>query len=313
MTDQGPSLSAPYAHSARTYLDSKLGWPIPSAYPFEKMPPLKGWTGKRGGIPDLSRIDEWRSTYPNSNILLRLHPHVLGIDVDAYGKKKGATTLQRVTTMHGSLPPTYKSSARGPGVAGIYFFLLGGHYMDEQKLHGDFGANSDIEIIRFSHRYAVVYPSWHKGAEARYQWYYGQDEVGPPAIDDLAALPKSWFTHMTQRCQCFEEMRREQRAQLKRYQERPLSTQGGELAKLDFERGIQTLAAMPEGGRNNYLSKLAGRTLLFDVMLNGVLTDEFVTSKLWLAADTCGLDTTETQRTIESAVEWAAKIAEENE
>ena len=122
MSAEGPPLTDPYAHSAQTYLRSGVGWPVPSQYPFEKMPPLAGWTGKRGGQPDLHQVNEWVLEYPNSNVLLRVHPLVIGIDVDAYNEKQGGTTFHKVIHTHGALPPTYKSSARGSGTAGLDFF-----------------------------------------------------------------------------------------------------------------------------------------------------------------------------------------------
>lgn len=302
----------PYATSANAYLNSGVGHPIPSAFPFEKMPPLKGWTGKKGGVPSPDQVDEWRAQYPMSNILLRVMPNVVGIDVDAYGKKQGKDTLHRVSKRHGALPLTYKSSARGRGPAGIYFFRLHSD-MDESKLKGDFGPHSDIEVVRFSHRYAVVAPSWHQGAGAEYAWWIGDIPTGIPSFVDLPFLPQQWYGHMIQQCSCFEQQRAERRAQIQRYKNRTNSSADTELAEMDFERGINRLASLPEGGRNNELSKLAGRTLFFDVFVNGALDLEFVLDRLHLAADTCGLDETETERTIESAHQWATDMAAKDE
>lgn len=298
----------PYEYAAHQYMTSGLGWPIPSLMPFEKMPPLKGWTGKQGKRPDLEQIDQWAEYYPNSNVLLRLNPSVVGIDVDAYDEKMGGDTLRRVTNEHGRLPVTYKSSARGPGAAGIYFYRLRlNSTMDDRKLKGDFGPGSDIEVIRYSHRYAVVSPSWHQGAAAEYQWYDPNGNVVDfiPQRTDIPFLPIKWYHHMAQTCRCFEEQRAHQRMQIQRYKNRPMNEQGRALAEMDFERGIKDLALTPEGGRNNGLSKLAGRTLLFDVFVNSVLDLQYVIDQLCLAAATNGLDETEAMRTIESALEWA--------
>ncbi len=310
MSEQEIPLSFPYAHSAMTYAASGLGWPIPSQFPFEKHPPLSGWTGKNGGEPDNLRIEGWRVRYQRSNVLLRLGHNVIGIDVDAYGEKRGGASFAAIQSKHGELPPTYKSSARGNSVSGIYFFRLK-PYMDERKAKGDFGPGSDIEVVRYSHRYTVVYPSWHQGAEARYMWYRPDGSVTeqPPVLPSLPYLPDGWWDHVTQKCSCFERQREERRRQIARYKNRPSTGQGAELAKIDFEHGINELARMPEGGRNNYLSKLAGRTFLFDVFLNGVLDLDWVEDRLWVASETCGLDEQETKRTIESALAWATDIA----
>jgi len=86
----------PYATQALAYLSSGLGWPIPSAFPFEKHPPLAGWTGRNGKRPTNYQVEGWADQYPNSNILLRMAPNVIGIDVDSYADKHGGETLSGI-------------------------------------------------------------------------------------------------------------------------------------------------------------------------------------------------------------------------
>ena len=301
-------LNRPYEFGALAYMEAGIGWPIPSCRPLSKQPPLKGWTGKAGGIPTLEQVEEWRVTYPDSSILLRLRPDVVGIDVDAYGDKRGGVAVAAAEEIHGPLPATWRSSARGDDntMAGIRFYRLTDD-MDQAKMKGDLGPGSDVEVIRFNHRFAVVYPSLNPSARARYQWYTPNDyrATGDDTLtfEALPFLPSSWYSHLTHECECFAEARRRRREQSKRYRNRPSGRAGFVAAADDFLAGLEELADMPEGSRNNYLSKLAGRTYLHDVLISEALKYEVVTDALVEAASKCGLDDTETERTIKSAEE----------
>ena len=61
------------------------------------------------------------------------------------------------------------------------------------------------------------------------------------------------------------------------------------------------------GSRNKTLSSIAGRFLLYDVVMNNILDLEEVTLSLMGAAHVAGLDEREAKRTIESAIEWAMR------
>ncbi len=308
------TLSSPYRSMALAYLDTGLGSPIPSAWPLEKRPPLEGWTGKAGKRPEASQVTLWQDSHPDSNILLRLDPDVVGIDVDGYGSKRGAETFIEVSSVHGALPPTWRSNARhDDAISGIRFLRLT-QDMEQSKSKGDFGPRSDIEIIRANHRFAAVYPSWHAGVRARYRWYgldgVMVDEWVLPSADDLPLLPTSWCSHLTQRCDCFARLRHEAKEQTKRYRGRLKGADGWIEATGDLLNGLDTLAEMPEGSRNTFLSKLAGRTYLYDVLGAMALRYEDVTGMLWEAARACELDDDEIARTLESADEWAGKVVE---
>ncbi len=198
-------------------------------------------------------------------------------------------------------------------MSGIWFFQIPPDALyTERDFKGDFGIDSNVEVIRASHRYAVVYPSWHPGAEATYYWY---DRVGmqmerPPDWNELEELPQSWDRHLMHRCECFEKERQALREQMSRYKGRPTGIQGTVLANLDFKTNVENLERMPMGGRNNYLSSVGGRTLLFDVLINNTLDSSGVMKALLDAATEAGLEEQEAMATIESAWRWALDIYE---
>ena len=294
-----------YASHALQYLDGAIGYPIPSAYPYEKFPPIIGWTGIEGATPDEGQVRKWMDSHPDSNILLRLNHDVVGIDVDNYADKRGGLTLEVVEGVHGELPETIRSSARHDDpISGIRFYKLR-DYMDEREFKGDFGPRTDIEVIRFSHRYAVVEPSWHSGVNATYRW-----DADLPTIGDLPYLPLRWYTHITQSCECFLVSRLIYKRQMKRYASRTSTPEDKEQARKDFKDNLITLADMPAGSRNNYLSGVAGRTFLFDVFLAGALDEGEVIDRLQEAAEGCGLDNHEANRTIKSAYDYALRESE---
>jgi hypothetical protein len=302
----------PFGNQALQYLESGLGYPIPSSYPLEKFPPLVGWTGKQGNTPSRDQVEAWLLSHSNSNILLRLAKNVIGIDVDDYDNKHGADTMRRAYRLHGPLPDAPFSSARGRGYSGIRYYSLD-NKQNERLLKGDFGPDSHVEIIRYSHRYAVVPPSWHQGAEARYEWHHANGGDHIPHVSDLSLLPQAWYGHLTQRCECFEELRRAQREQLSRYKRRPYNAQGKVLAQMDFDNNMSMLERMPQGGRNNYLSRVAGRTFLFDCLMNNVLDPDMVWTQLLEAALDAGLETNEITATLHSARAWAMTMNEGDE
>ena len=301
----------PFQDQALQYLASGLGYPIPSAYPFEKFPPLVGWTGKQGNIPSRTQVAEWGETHPMSNILLRLASNVIGIDVDDYDNKHGGTTMHNVSKAHGLLPDSPFSSARGRAQSGIRYYLLDAT-QNERNLKGDLGTDSHVEVIRYSHRYAVVPPSWHQGAEQRYEWHWDGMPASStmPYVSDLNHLPASWYEHLTQKCDCFAAKREEWRRQMTRYKGRPAGKQGIALAHLDLNKNLEVLGTMPMGGRNNYLSQVAGRTFLFDVLINNSLDQQVVWGSLVMAAKEAGLNEDEIRPTLASAFSWANSIYE---
>ena len=166
-----PDFLAPFMVGALDYVEGGIGSPIPSALPLSKRPPLAGWTGKYGKRPTQEQVEAWRRSHSDSNVLLRLNSDVVGIDVDGYNDKHGADTFMAVSGVHGLLPATWRSSARvNDAVSGIRLYRLT-EAMDATKSKGDFGASSDIEIIRAPHRFVVAHPSWHPTVGDVYRCY----------------------------------------------------------------------------------------------------------------------------------------------
>ena len=295
-------MSAPYATSALEYLEGGLGYPIPSAFPYEKFPPLAGWTGARGAIPTWEHVNGWRMNYSDSNVLLRMAPDVIGIDIDDYEGKHGLATFLSIEDAHGVMPFTHASSARD-FPSGIHFYRLR-QWMDTSKMRDP---GTHVEVIRFEHRYAVVPPSWHPDARARYRWSEGMT----PQKGDLAWLPMEWYIHLIRSCECFEEERSQRRYALRRFNNRRGGEAGVKQALADLKMAGDALSHTSEGTRNNMLSSIAGRVFLYDVVTNKVLQPHEVGDMLTEAAEKAGLDPTEVERTLESAWTWAKREGKE--
>lgn len=183
--------TGPYADTALLYRE--LGWmgvlPLP---PREKSPIPEGFTGRDGGWPTPTQIETWRVSRATGNVALRLPEDVIGVDVDAYGTKRGAETLDEVDRHVGPLPRTWISTARSDGVSGIRWFRV----PPGRRWRSDLGRDSGVEIIRHGHRFAVVWPSVHPETGTTYRWVCPTGAVSdrPPRRDELAELPDEWVT-----------------------------------------------------------------------------------------------------------------------
>lgn len=180
--------ATPFASHVQRYADA--GWPGVLPLPErEKTYPPTGFTGYGGTYPDVVQLDEWRRTRAKGNIALRMPPTVIGIDVDAYGDKRGRETFEALLEEHGPLPPTWVSTSRDDGISAIRFYRI----PEGVKL---IGSLPGIEIVQRHHRYAVVAPSIHpEGRE--YRWISPDGEEVPgevPYVEDLPDLPTSWLT-----------------------------------------------------------------------------------------------------------------------
>jgi hypothetical protein len=130
---------------------------------------------------------------------------VAGLDVDAYGVKRGDKALAALVAELGPLPPTWRSSSRGTGQAqglsglapsGIYVYRVpaGSYFKGE--------AAPAIEIIQYTHRYMVVWPSTNPDNHGeRYRWYRPDgtlaDEGEIPNVADLPELPPAWVAYLS--------------------------------------------------------------------------------------------------------------------
>ena len=89
----GSKASTGYASAFDLY--HRLGWPVlPLPYAKKKSPPA-GFTGRTGKIPSYADMLAWSEDpkHRNGNLAIRVPRNVIGIDVDNYGKKRGAATL----------------------------------------------------------------------------------------------------------------------------------------------------------------------------------------------------------------------------
>lgn len=202
-------MSGPYASAALAY--RKAGWPGVLPLPAKKKtPPPKDYTGNKGVDPTDQQIQEWVNNGKGSgNVALRAPVGVAGIDVDAYGGKRGLDTLQTAIRQWGDLPATWRSSSRDEDpVSGIWWYRI----PTGVKLHGAIimaadgtaiGAASekpdetkDIEIVQRHHRYGIVEPSVHPEGRI-YRWTKPDGTPRAPGEqlprpDELPQLPQAW-------------------------------------------------------------------------------------------------------------------------
>ena len=194
------AISNPY-QTAPVYLAN--GWsPIPLRIRTKYPVPLE-FTGAHGKYVDELQMTRWmkgekiiiseKSSYTAGNIAIRLPKNVLGIDVDAYGDKAGLATLEAWESECGELPPTFVTSSK-PAPSGIRLYLV----PPDLAWPGQVGPG--IEIIRFDHRYAMVYPSIHDKTGQIYKWRNKKGKTVTdylPAPSELPKLPKKWVEKLT--------------------------------------------------------------------------------------------------------------------
>jgi hypothetical protein len=203
--DMDDNTTQPFAHSVWAYRSA--GWtgaiPLPAG---RKYPPPRGYTGWAGVTPSGADVQAWcDGSEAASNIGLHLGPvgdatgeEVIGIDVDAYGGKRGRESLAELIERAGTpLSSTWVSTARADGVSGIRFYraaLPAGRVWIDQPA----GQGAGIEMIHRGHRYAVVWPSVHPEG-GTYRWLTqpaDSDEWMPaavPSVASLPALPTAWI------------------------------------------------------------------------------------------------------------------------
>jgi len=216
-------MNTPYTESARAYFEA--GWsPIP--LPFEQKSPVPDqfpagtkqmFTGVGGVYVTEEHLKVWLSakgranagklSYPPGNVALRLPPGVIGVDVDAYGDKKGAETLQAAELEWGALPPTWVTTSKDDGVSGIRLFRI----PEGLKWPGQLPQGGGVELLRWDHRYCVVGPSIHDRTKRTYGWFREVEEGDdggyvmraspdefPDAPGDIPWLPTEWVEGLTQ-------------------------------------------------------------------------------------------------------------------
>lgn len=195
MTDDTEG-STPYASAAPLYWAA--GWrgllPVPYG---QKAPVPVGYTGSAGAFPSYPDVQAWSDERGDSNIVLRLPPDVLGIDVDAYAGKTGGEVFAQLEAELGELPPTWRVTSRDDGTSGIRLYRI----PEGLRWPGILGPG--IETVRFEHRYAVTWPSRHPNG-GTYRWIYANGtgaglSLDPqiPKVDNLPRLPETWIYKFT--------------------------------------------------------------------------------------------------------------------
>jgi hypothetical protein len=192
MPELDATTGSPYSDAAALYWAA--GWrgllPLP---PGAKKPVPTGWTGREGLWPSWADVYAWSEDRHGANLGLRLPPHIIGIDVDAYNDKVGAQTLKDAEAEWGALPDTWRSTSRDDGTSGIRLYRI----PEGLSWPGEVGA--DIEIIRWCHRYTVAWPSVHPEGRT-YRWIdpAGITRIGDvPGVDDLPDLLEAWIAGLT--------------------------------------------------------------------------------------------------------------------
>src|SRR3982750_4254286 len=207
-------MASPYTAAARDYLEA--GWsPIPLPYKEKDPPPNKpvSFTGADGVYVTEEQLRSWLKpkarcsagnlSYPPGNIALRLPRNVIGVDVDAYGTKRGAETLEAAEEAWGGLPSTWVRGSRGDGISGIRLFRV----REGLAWPGQLPQGGGVELLRWDHRFAIVSPSLHPEGRV-YKWFRetvgesGEVELAEvegeiPAPGDLPELPSAWVKGLT--------------------------------------------------------------------------------------------------------------------
>jgi hypothetical protein len=184
-------MSGPYGAAAVLYFEA--GWPGPIPLPErEKWPPEKGCTGADGLWPSRADIQTWLDNGKASgNIALRLPDDVIGVDVDMYDGKQGRATLADLEAKWGPLPDTWVSTSREDG-SGIRLYRV------PAGMKWPSSAGTDIEIIQYGHRYAMVWPSVHpNGGTYRWTTLDGIASDSVPKREAITDLPRRWVDGLT--------------------------------------------------------------------------------------------------------------------
>ncbi|MDF3280883.1 bifunctional DNA primase/polymerase [Gordonia sp. N1V] len=184
-----------YADVADLYWSLNWRGCMPVTRPGKKWPPPDGFTGGTAPMPSYADVDQWKAMYPSGhNTLLRVPVEVVGIDVDAYGTKRGGATFDEAQNRWGVLPHTVISTSRDDMVSGIRFYRMPPGMSARRSIIRFDEHLGDIEIVRHGHRYAIVYPSIHPETGGAYRWLDSETwtETAIPAPTELPELPPIW-------------------------------------------------------------------------------------------------------------------------
>ena len=173
---------------AQDFLASGLGVAIPLPTG-EKKHPLSGTTGSAPKQTAEEALKNFDYADDNCNVALRVNDTVIGIDVDHFPEKNklGAESLARLEEEHGALPATVYNTRHGAKADSRHLFY---RVPAGAKWKGK--AAKDIDVLQFSYRYSVVYPSTFE--DMSYQWFNADHEEldAIPHVEDLPDLPLGW-------------------------------------------------------------------------------------------------------------------------
>lgn len=138
--------------------------------------------------PDAAQIAAWVTDAPEGNAALRLPHGVVGLDVDAYGDKRGDRTLARHVQALGPLEPTWTIVNREGGRSGTSLYRCAFEGPFRSSLDG-----GDVDLIHRGHRYCVLPPSLHpEGRQYMLLGPDGQPAGRVPTQAELPLLPNTW-------------------------------------------------------------------------------------------------------------------------
>lgn len=175
--------------------------------PAGKAPWHTGVTGYKGIDAQRDQVMGWAANVLSRigrgergvlNLGMRMPVGGIGLDVDAYDGKRGLETIAEHEGRLGSLPPTYRITARPYAQgSGIRLYRVPDDWRGKTILKGDDGREGHVELIQRHHRLAAVPPSHHHTGQ-RYRIYdeaTGQEIPGGavPRLEDWPKLPDEWL------------------------------------------------------------------------------------------------------------------------
>jgi P4 family phage/plasmid primase-like protien len=164
------------------------GWsPIPLD---DKKSLVDGVTGYSGAMVDEETLNRFVSEFGRAQVGIRLPKGFVAIDVDAYGDKPGAETLEELVGRLGPLPSTWVATARVLP-SGKYIFRV----PETAILMGKAGAG--VDICQHHHRYVVCAPSVHASAgPVTWRNSVSWDECAIPFPSEIPWLPIPWLIEL---------------------------------------------------------------------------------------------------------------------
>jgi hypothetical protein len=217
------------------------GWVVIPVNRANKRAVVRGHHGRERRRPTNAEYNYWLRVFAKRNIAIVPPRDVVCPDVDAYGGKRGAETLDELEADLGPLPSALKSTSRWPEdkVSGIYLFRVPREYAETDWPSQ---AGPGIDIICWFERYVICPPSIHQSGR-QYKWIRdGALLRGPMSPDSLEYLPRNWCEYLASRASAgesgdgFSRWDRSARAWLARYGSGAMCAYMAEMAPKRVER-----------------------------------------------------------------------------